>query len=310
MRKKIEMQTDKVITVEEGFERWIQNCKRRGLTQNTLNYYHTVSEIFMQHIHYRTELSTITSSIIDDLILELQESGIKTTSINTYLNGIRSVCNWWATQEYIEPFKIDKIKCDEEIKGTFTEEEIKILLKKPNLKKCTFLEYECWVLCNMFYGLGARASTIVGLTISDLDLENGYIVYRKVKDRRQTIIPIINTLISILQEYLDYRKGNIDDYLFVHSYGNKLSVDRLNHVLNNYYKSRGVTKTGVHRWGHTYAKDYIVNGGSALKLQAQLCHKTLDMTKKYVALYGKDIRDDEHNPLELIYRNKHIKIKK
>lgn len=310
MKNRIKMQTQNEITVEEGFERWMLNCKRRGLTENTINYYHTVSEIFMQNIHYTTELSLISSDVIDKLILKLQETGIKNTSINTYLNGIRSVCNWWASQEYIKPFKIDKIKCDEEIKETFVTEDIKILLKKPNIKKCTFLQYECWVLCNVFYGLGARASTIVELTIGDLDLENGYIIYRKVKDRKQTIIPMTNTLISILQEYLDYRKGNTTDCLFVHSFGGKLSVDRLNHIMNNYYRSKGVTKTGVHRWRHTYAKDYIVAGGSALKLQAQLCHKTLDMTKKYVSLYGKDIRDDEHNPLELMNKNNHMKMKK
>lgn len=264
----------------------------------------------MQYVHYKTELASVTKYTIDDFIIKLQDNGVKSTTINSYLNGIRSICNWWASENFIKPFKIAKIKCDEEIKETFNAEEIKKILKKPDVKKCSFLEYECWVLCNVFYAVGARASTIISLTISDLDLENGYIIYRKVKDRKQTIIPIPSSLVTILQEYLTYRKGNPNDNLFVQSFGDKLSVYCLNHTLNNYYKSRGVTKTGVHIWRRTFAKDYIVAGGSALKLQATLCHKTLDMTKKYVSLYGKDIRDDEHNPLELLSKNNHMKMKK
>lgn len=279
MRKKIEMKPKSNLTLEEGFEKWMTHCTRRGLTEKTIKYYHDISNIFMEEIYYKTELSSVTCEIVDQFILNLQNRGVKATTINSYLNGIRSICNWWAEQEFIKPFKIAKIKCYEVIKDTFTMDEIKLLLKKPNLKKCSFLEYESWVLCNVFYGLGARASTIVNLTIDDIDFTNSSITYRKVKDRKQTIIPMPNALKSILQEFLTYRNGEGLDLLFVHSYGGKLSVDRINHILNSYYKSRGVTKTGLHIWKRSYAKDYIIAGGSALKLQAQLCHKTLDMTK-------------------------------
>lgn len=309
MRRKIKMQQT-VITLEEGVERWILHCKRRGLTEKTIRYYHDITNIFMEYVNYKTKISNITKDTIDNFVIRLQEKGVKNTTINSYLNGIRSICTYWAEQEYIEKFKVEKIKFDETIKDTFTEAEIKMLLKKPNLKKCTFLEYECWVLCNTFYALGARASTITNLKVEDLDFENNYIIYRKVKDRKQTIIPMPPILKSILQEFI-INRGDIGvDYVFVHSYAGKLSTDRLNNTLNNYYKSRGVTKTGVHIWRRTFAKDYIVAGGSALKLQAQLCHKTLDMTKKYVNLYGKYISDNKFNPLERISLSNHIKLSK
>ena len=48
----------KDLTVIEGFEFWIVNCKRRGLTENTLNYYQTIKKLikgvsfFMENYGY------------------------------------------------------------------------------------------------------------------------------------------------------------------------------------------------------------------------------------------------------------------
>lgn len=304
MKKTMKMEIVQNLTLESGCELWLSNCKRRGLTQNILNYYHTVMNIFMDIINYKTLLSEIKKNTIDDFVFKLIEKEVKMTSVNTYLRGVRAIVYWWIEEKYVEPFKIQKIKVDEEIKDTFTNEEIKILLKKPNIKKCSFLEYESWVLCSTFYGLGSRASTIANLKAEDLDLDNNLIFYRKVKDRKQTIIPLGDNLVSIFREFLLFRKASIGDYVFVNFYGDKLIVDRINEILNRYYKSRGVTKTGVHIWRGTFAKNYIILGGNAIRLQAILCHKTLDMTRKFVNLYGNDIRDDDHNPLEQIIRSK------
>lgn len=52
---------------------------------------------------------------------------------------------------YIKKFKIENIKTDEAIKEPYTEYEMNLLLKKPDLKKCNFFEYRNWVLVNYFY---------------------------------------------------------------------------------------------------------------------------------------------------------------
>ena len=39
-------------------------------------------------------------------------------------------------------------KADKKIKETYTDEELKKLLKKPNLKRCEFNEYKTWVFSN------------------------------------------------------------------------------------------------------------------------------------------------------------------
>ena len=51
---------------------------------------------------------------------------------------------------YIKKFKIENIKTDETIKEPYTEYEMNLLLKKPDLKKCNFSEYRNWVLVKVF----------------------------------------------------------------------------------------------------------------------------------------------------------------
>jgi integrase/recombinase XerD len=60
-----------------------------------------------------------------------------------------------------------------------------------------------------------------------------------------------------------------------------------------------VTKTSLHLFRHTFAKNYVLAGGGMPQLQAILGHKTLDMTRKYINLYSKDIHQDFNrlNPL-------------
>jgi integrase/recombinase XerD len=55
-----------------------------------------------------------------------------------------------------------------------------------------------------------------------------------------------------------------------------------------------------------------MNGGDILKLQQLLGHKSLDMVKEYVALFGQDLKKDydKFNPLDGLVNNQksHIKI--
>ena len=58
------------------------------------------------------------------------------------------------------------------IEQVYTEQELKLLLKKP--KTSNFTEYRNWVIENYMLATGNRLSSIVALNIEDIDLESGY----------------------------------------------------------------------------------------------------------------------------------------
>lgn len=85
-----------------------------------------------------------------------------------------------------------------------------------------------------------------------------------------------------------------------------MTLNSLGNAVWNYNHSRGVEKTSMHLFRHTYAKLYIQAGGDSFRLQKLLGHADLTMTRRYVALYADDLRAnyDALNPLEQMSHGK------
>jgi integrase/recombinase XerD len=169
-------------------------------------------------------------------------------------------CRKCRLRPYIEEFKIPSLKAEKKIKETYTDSELIILLKKPDIKKCNFVEYRNWVFINYLIGTGNRVSTAVSVKIGDIDFDSDTIILKKTKNRNQQIIPISNSLKIVLLDYFKYRKGSNEDYLFCTSTGKKLTPDCIKTSIYKYNRSRGVNKTSIHLFRHTFAKNWILNG--------------------------------------------------
>ena len=71
-------------------------------------------------------------------------------------------------------------------------------------------------------------------------------------------------------------------------------------MLYSYNKNRGVETTGIHRYRHTFAKQWILNGGDVVTLSRILGHSNLTITQNYINLLVSDIatKVDEINLLD------------
>lgn len=63
-----------------------------------------------------------------------------------------------------------------------------------------------------------------------------------------------------------------------------------------YNTRRGVQKTSIHLFRHTFARKYLIDcGGDAFTLQKLLGHSALAMTKHYCAIYDADLTKNYDN---------------
>lgn len=313
MRTKIKLQKQiKDKTFQEGYNEFIIYCKSRNLRPATIHHYDNSIRIFQTFIP-DIKIKNINEKLVQDFKIFLQNKmNENDVTINTNIRSLRAVLYYFMKLNYMKSFHISEIKTDKDVIQTYTDAEIKLLLKKPNLKQCDFIMYKTWVIINFLLGTGCRAGTLINIKVQDIDFENNLITYRYTKNRKQQIIPLSNTLKIVLLEYLQYRNGKPDDWLFINAFGDKLSVDQLNHNIAKYNHKRGVTTTGVHRFRHTFAKKWILNHGDVFRLQKILCHSNMDMVKNYVNMFTDDLEKDfnEFNPLEQIkvINKKHIKM--
>lgn len=301
--KRLSMKAAKAATVQEVHENFIRKCTVRNLSEKTINLYTEHFRIFSRYLEASgiNEIAEINLSTIEDFILYLKENtACSDISINTYLRSIRAFLYESMEEGLLPSFKIRIMKTNKEIKETYTDTELKSLLKKPNVKTCGFTEYKMWAFSNYLLGTGNRLSSALEIKIGDLDFESGVIQVNRTKNRKAQIIPLSETLSTVLQDYLVYRKGESGDYVFCNTYGDKADLRSCQKMLARYNKNRGVVKTSAHLYRHTFAKEGILNGGDIFRLQKILGHSDLAVVKEYVNMFGTEIALDfnRFNPLD------------
>ena len=287
------------ITLEYAIDQFMRHNRLKNLSPRTIEYY-TEDLRYFQKITEVTYLDEITDKLYEDFILHEMDKGNKMTAVNCRTRGLRVFLRFCAKREYMELIHIPMMKVDESFKDPYTDAELDKLLKRPTGD--SFVEWRCWAAINTFLATGIRANTLVNIKISDVDFENDTIHLSKLKNRRQQFVPMSQSLKAALNIYLKLWDWNSDDYLFPANDGKQMPVSGIGGSIRRYNLSRGVSKTSMHLFRHTFAKNYIMAGGGMAQLQAILGHSTLDMTKKYVNLYGKDIQRDFDllNPLNNI----------
>ena len=154
---------------------------------------------------------------------------------------------------------------------------------------------------------GCRASTVRNIQNRDVDLKARQIIFRHNKNGKIQVVPLCSRMVIILNDYMAVRKGKPEEYLFCTQYGDQLTESALRTAIVRYNRSRGVAKTSLHLFRHSFARKYLVDcGGDAFMLQRLLGHSTLNMTKHYCAIFDADISKnyDRISPLEQLNKPK------
>ena len=289
-------------TLLEAFQAFILDKRAYGLAEKTLESYIFHFRSVTKYLPEDTLLSDIDDTTITRVVNRIVQTGISKNSVRSYTATLKTFFSW-CRQEGLSEVNVKLYKGEESVPEIYTKEELHKLLKKPNLQKCEFGEYRNWVIINLLVNNGIRAATVRNIQNRDVMLEASVIMCRHTKRRIAQAIPLSPTLIRILSQYMHIRKGKPEDYLFPNLSGEQLTETALRHTIMRYNNARGVEKTSIHMFRHTFARMYLVDcGGDALKLQKLLGHTTLQMTQHYVRLFDTDLVKDfqAHSPLEAL----------
>lgn len=309
--KKIKMKTNG--TIAEHFEAFLLSRQAGGVTVKTLTTYRQHLSAISKFLDTQMELGDLTKSVLDKMIVDMRNSELSHNSISSYSITLKAFLNW-CNAEGLTDVSMKLYKRQETLKETYSDRELKALLKKPDMKKCNFSEYRNWVIVNFLLNSGCRAATLRNIRMEDVDLDNRLVYYRHTKNKKPQVIPLCGVMVGILKEYQHIRKGNKGDYFFPNDTGEQLTENGLRCTIARYNQARGVEKTSIHLFRHTFARKYLVDcGGNAFTLQKLLGHSTLDMTKHYCAIFDADIvkNYDQFSPLEqLSTKRTSIRMKK
>ena len=292
-------------TIEETFSDFIISKKTKGLAEKTLQSYQSQFQAVARHMDVKMDIAMLQKADLDAMIISMRDASLSPNSINSYTRTLKSFFSW-CNEQGITRLNIPLYKAEETVKETYSDAELAALLKKPDIRKATFAEYRDWVIINFLLNCGSRAATVRAIQIRDVDLDGGMVFYRHTKNRKAQVIPLCSAMIAILREYLRHRGGEAADYLFCTETGSQLTENGLRQSIARYNTRRGVQKTSIHLFRHTFARKYLIDcGGDAFTLQKLLGHSTLAMTKHYCAIFDADLTKnyDNFSPLAQLKSN-------
>ena len=292
-------------TIEETFSDFIISKKTKGLAEKTLQSYQSQFQAVARHIDVKMDIAMLQKADLDAMIISMRDASLSPNSINSYTRTLKSFFSW-CNEQGITRLNIPLYKAEETVKETYSDAELAALLKKPDIRKATFAEYRDWVIINFLLNCGSRAATVRAIQIRDVDLDGGMVFYRHTKNRKAQVIPLCSAMVAILREYLRHRGGEAADYLFCTETGSQLTENGLRQSIARYNTRRGVQKTSIHLFRHTFARKYLIDcGGDAFTLQKLLGHSTLAMTKHYCAIFDADLTKnyDNFSPLAQMKSN-------
>ena len=301
-------------TFLDGFQRFLKFCEMKNLRSKTMKNYQENYGRFATYIVECTSynyINELTQYDVDNYVLYLKGFNMRDTSVNTYLIGFRTVLNFWIDQHQCMRLKVRLCKVDKQAKETYSDEELYRLLRKPNILKCDFATFRNWTIVNFFLATGVRVSTLINIKTEDVDFNYDRILLSHTKNRKSVTIPMSGQLKHVLEEYIKYRKGNSGDYLFCNIYGDQMTQTAINHAIAGFNRSRGVNRSGLHAFRHTFAKKCVMNGVNVFVLQRLMGHQDITVTKEYVELYADDLalNIEKYNPLDTLGQSRDTRIK-
>lgn len=279
--------------VKDAAEKFFKEKKANNLSEDTLQTYrlHINHFLTMESLDYG-ELPTSLISIDDyqEWIEVMQEDeGKSDVTIASYARTIRVFLYWLMDNGLTEDFQMKIPKFQATVKVCYTEEELKLLLKKPTA--CSEVEYQTWVFINLVCATGLRLSSALNLKVSDLVTRTREIYIQKTKNKQAQVLYMSDEMIKIMNEYIKYFELIDEDYLFCTAEKTRLAKRTMQDNVATYNRARGVEKTSIHLMRHTYAKNYYNQTKDIYSLCKILGHSSVAITENYLRDLGLSVEN-------------------
>ncbi|MEE0955162.1 MAG: tyrosine recombinase [Eubacterium sp.] len=233
------------------------------------------------------DVSKITETNLNSYILYLEKNHKSPATVSRSVAALRSFFKYMVNVHRLtedptlalKPPKIEK-KATE----IMSVEDVDLLLRQPDITTDKGIRDEA--MLQLIYATGIRVSELVGLKVSDVNLEMGYIT-SDVRGRTRTI-PLNKGAKEYLEKYLDgvrgrMQKGRENDSLFTNCQGNPMSRQGFWKVLKGYVAEAGITADITpHTLRHSFAFHMLQNGAELKDVQQLLGHADISTTQMYL----------------------------
>jgi integrase/recombinase XerD len=233
-------------------------------------------------------------------------------SLQNHWKGVRAFFGWAAYELKLKARPDEKLKLPDSnprVIHPLEHDEIRALLaaaertaqanpgnRKPfTMKRAT--AHRDLAIILVLLDTGLRVGELARLTVGDVNMQTGEITVAPYgESRRKTkgrAVFIGKSALKALWRYLAERNETTQrDPLFISKDGDSMNRNSIRHLLTDLGERAGLRENAhPHRFRHTFAIEFLRNGGDVFSLQRILGHSSLDMVRVYLELAQADAQN-------------------
>jgi integrase/recombinase XerD len=295
------------ITFSQAIEGYLLHANARHLSSHTIADYTNTFRKFQAHLDQDPPLASITADHVRAFFTSLDVSN---KTILNYHTGLSALWTWATAEDLISIHILRRVarpKPETRAIVPFTRADVEALLNacnqsrpytRPGKRQCTHARPTAdrdKAIILLLIDTGLRASELCSLTLNHIHLKNRHLVVNG-KGAKERILPFSARTAQAIWRYLNQRppaRGNTTR-VFISETGNPISRHALLRLITRLGRRAGVPNAHTHRFRHTFAIQFLRNGGNAYVLQSLLGHSTMEMVKVYLQLAQHDL-EENHN---------------
>lgn len=232
-------------------------------------------------------LTRVNTTNLNSYMLYLEKNGSAPSSISRNIASIKAFYSYLWRNGVIEKDPAENLKApklEKKFPDILTVEEVDLLLKQPGGKNAKELRDKA--MLELLYATGIRVSELIGLKLSDVNFQLGYI--HCVIHEKERIIPYGRQAKEALEAYvmkarMQLLKGTESEMLFVNCSGKPMSRQGFWKLIKLYGSKAGIQKEITpHTLRHSFAAHLVENGAELRAVQEMLGHSDISTTQMYM----------------------------
>lgn len=260
----------------------------RSMSRNTVASYCSDVEKFMTWAGMAPE--NVTAEDVTGYLAS--RSKVSERSQARFLSALRNFFDWLYLEGVVKenPCElVDMPKLGRYFPSVLSEQEVEAIM--DSVDTTDWIGVRDRAILEVLYGCGLRVSEAVGLRISCLYPDEGFVrVFGKGKKER--LIPFCGMALEAVQRYLEVRPlpadSRSDDLLFLNNRGTSLSRVSMFKMVKRQALIADVRKEiSPHTFRHSFATHLVENGADLRVVQEMLGHESITTTEIYTHVDSK-----------------------
>lgn len=276
----------KSITVCEAVPEYLRNVKLRN-SAATFRFYEQYLRFVCEFIG-DLNVWELSSRDIDKMLelKKLKSPKITNSTLNKYIIATSNV------YKFVTGRKLDykKLKESRVVKEKIPGQVIKHILGFLHERRYDKLMFRNYIFIRLLFDTGLRLTEILHLKVDNINLDKDFILVKKTKTGHERIVVITPPTKLLLRQFL-LGTNHHYQYLFVnYKNGERLSDSSIHSMLASIKNTLQLDMNiNPHAWRHTFATNFLQNGGDMRTLQLLMGHSNYATTEKYLHYDTDDI---------------------